>query len=186
MEKKTLIVFIILLLIFMAAIILINAKAIKNYRIEEEEEYARIRRLRYTGMSQQEKDIYNATVHSYLYNDVKGSEVKSMIDAIISSNQACVGERGKFIGIRIKGTLKGVSEEESDNLKKACEQASIYNSQTGQMNENPTDNNTESNVKNATENMEKMKKKINSQSKYNVEGLMDQGIYTWIIISEAE
>lgn len=186
MEKKALIVFTILLLIFMATIILINAKAIKNYRIEEEEEYARIRRLRYTGMSQQEKDIYNAKIKSYVNNEIKGSEVRSMIEEIISMNQSNIGERGKFIGIQIKGTIQGYSEEDSENLKKACEQASSYNSQTGQLYENPTSDNTESNVKNATENMEKMKKKINRENKYNVEGLMDQGIYTWIIISEAK
>ena len=50
-------------------------------------------------MSQQEKDIYNAKVKSYLGDTIKGSEVKSMIDNIISMNQENVGKSGKFISI---------------------------------------------------------------------------------------
>ena len=38
-------------------------------------------------MSQQEKDIYNAKVKPYVGDTIKGSEVISMIETIISMNQ---------------------------------------------------------------------------------------------------
>ena len=180
MKKIILTILTVLLLICMTLILIINANAIKKFYSKKQQYKGTLR------LSQSEKDIYNAKIKPYVNNGVKGSDVKSMIDEIISMNQSNVGEDGKFIGIQIKETIQGYSEEDSENLKKACEQASSYNSQTGQLYENPTRDNTESNVKNATENITKLKRKINSQNNYNVEGLMDQGIYTWIIISEAE
>lgn len=133
-------------------------------------------------MSQQEKDIYNANIQSYVNNGVKGSEVKSMIDSIVSQNQSNVGEEGKFIGVLTNGNISNYNA--ADTLKTACEQASVYSSNDGSSIDDGQNN--ESRVQTATKEMKILKAKINSQKNYDVDALMSQGIYTWIIIKESE
>lgn len=118
-----------------------------------------------TQMSQQEKDIYNAKVKPYVNNGVKGSEVRSMLDEIISMNQGNVGEEGKFIGVQT-GTIKNYSGKVGDD----CADASVYEPNSGALKEG---SNTEENVAKATKSMTELKSKINSQKKiqcfsYNV------------------
>ena len=127
-------------------------------------------------MSQQEKDIYNAKVKSYLGDTVKGSEVKSMIDNIISMNQENVGKSGKFITIEVKnniekfkGTLTdGVALTNYSNgkeLSDACKDANFYDG-----GENST-----ANVAKATAQMTTLKSKINSAKNYVVSADYEAG-----------
>lgn len=132
-------------------------------------------------MSQQEKDIYNSKVKPYVNEGVKGSEVKSMIDEIISMNQANAGEQGKFIGITA-GTIVNYSSQSA--LKAACQKASIYKEENTETVYNEG-NNTEANVKAATEEMTKLKKILVSQKNYDVTAKMFQGIYVWINITQS-
>ena len=132
-------------------------------------------------MSQQEKDIYNANIQSYVNNGVKGSEIKSMIDSIISQNQSNVGEEGKFIGVYTNGNISNY--DRATNLSSACNNASVYSNNDGSTIDDGENN--ETNVQEATTEMKKLKAKINSQKNYDVEAKMSQGIYTWIIISES-
>ena len=132
-------------------------------------------------MSQQEKDIYNANIQSYVNNGVKGSEIKSMLDSIISQNQSNVGEEGKFIGVYTNGNISNY--DRGGNLSSACNNASVYSNNDGSTIDDGENN--ETNVQEATTEMKKLKAKINSQKNYDVEAKMSQGIYTWIIISES-
>ena len=50
-------------------------------------------------MTAQEKDMYNAKINSYVGNSKAGIDVKSLIDAVISSNNANMEDSGKFIAI---------------------------------------------------------------------------------------
>ncbi len=127
-------------------------------------------------MSQQEKDIYNAKVKSYLGDTVKGSEVKSMIDNIISMNQENVGKSGKFISVLTYGNdttggldNKGKAEamtgaanltnyEKGSNLNSACVGANFYDG----------GDNTSENVAKATAQMNTLKTKVNSAKNYKV------------------
>ena len=133
-------------------------------------------------MSQQEKDIYNSKIKPYINDGVKGSEIKSMIDNIISMNQENVGEQGKFIGINVEAD-KITDYTEQENLLKACNDASVYDATSGS---GTNGDNTEANVKAATQEMTKLKLKINSQKKYDVEATMSQGIYVWVKITETD
>lgn len=120
-------------------------------------------------MSQQEKDIYNAKVKSYLGDTVKGSEVKSMIDNIISMNQENVGKSGKFISIEVnnnitnfKGTLTNGKDltryTTGEALATACANANFYDN----------GENTTAKVAEATAQMNTLKSKINSAKNYVV------------------
>lgn len=131
-------------------------------------------------MSQQEKDIYNSNIQPYVNDGVKGSEVKSMIDTIISQNQSNVGDEGKFVAIEV-GTINNYND--GGTLHSACQEASVYQQADGVTPVNGSDNN-EAKVKAATEQMKKLKSKINSQKNYNVSAKMCQGIYTWIKIEQ--
>lgn len=101
---------------------------------------------------------------------VKGSEVKSLIDNIISKNQADVGKEGRFISIEVEGnilnfqnTTSGNAEtipnyEEGDELAKACAEANSYDG----------GKNTTEKVAIATSEMNKLKLRINSAKEYEV------------------
>lgn len=120
-------------------------------------------------MSQQEKDIYNAKIKPYLKDIVKGSEVKSMIDNIVSMNQENVGNSGKFISIETAGNIatfkstltNGVALTNYNGgkaLSDACKAANFYDN----------GDNTSANVAAATAQMNTLKSKINSAKNYIV------------------
>ena len=129
-------------------------------------------------MSQQEKDMYNAKIKPYVGEGILGSEVKSMIDNIISMNQENAGEQGKFIGITV-GTVTNYKSDDHTHLDTACQNASVYG-------EKDDADNTEDNVHDATQEMTKLKSKINSQKNYDITATQVQGIYTWINITETD
>ncbi len=54
-------------------------------------------------MTAQEKDMYNSKINSYVGNSKAGIDVKSLIDAVISSNNANMEDSGKFIAIETSG-----------------------------------------------------------------------------------
>ena len=60
-------------------------------------------------LSQQEKDTYNSEVKAYLGDKIKGSEVKDLIDIIMSKNQENIGKSGKFISIKA-GNIREYSD----------------------------------------------------------------------------
>lgn len=131
-----------------------------------------------TQMSQQDKDIYNSRVKSYIGENVKGSEVKAMIDAVISMNQSNANEPGKFIGLTATN-IKNYND--GGNLSTNCLSASIY---TEDGTDNKNGNNTEDNVKNASGSMNTLKSKINSSKNYKVTDTQVQGVIVWIKIEE--
>ena len=120
-------------------------------------------------MAQQEKDIYNARVKQYVNSGIKGSEVKAMIDEIISQNQANAGEEGKFIKVEVDEITNYTNE---NALEDACNAA--YS------------NNSTSNVSTATKEMTTLKSKINSQKRYDVEADYENGIIVKVEITEVK
>lgn len=127
-------------------------------------------------MSQQEKDIYNAKVKSYLGDTIKGSEVKSMIDNIISMNQENVGKSGKFISIEVKDSFSCLTTENQTALTDGDKITKLTNFTTGAnladkckaANFYDNGDNTTANVASATNEMTKLKSKINSAKNYKV------------------
>lgn len=128
-------------------------------------------------MSQQEKDIYNAKVKSYIGDTVKGSEVKSMIENVISMNQENANKSGKFISI----TAKNIKNyDKGGALDTACNTCNFYgsaNSGTFTASKSGTGKNSEENVKTATEEMTTLKSKINSAKSYKVSAVQQEGAY---------
>ena len=126
-----------------------------------------------------EKDMYNAKIKPYIDEGVKGSKVKSLIDQVISMNQENAGVLGKFIGIKAKeNSIKNY--ESYEELLNACRKASIYDFDDGSRIKNST--NSEENVIKATEEMTKLKAKINSQRSYNVKAWAYKENIVWIYI----
>ena len=134
-------------------------------------------------MSQQEKDIYNAKVNSYVGEAIKGSEVKSMIDNVISMNQENATKSGKFISI----TAVGVKNyNDVDKLDKACNECNFYGTATSGVFSTDTagkGDNSETNVKNATTAMTTLKSKINSAKSYKVTATQQEGAYVCLQIN---
>ncbi len=118
-------------------------------------------------MSENEKQIYNSTVLSYLGDNKKGIDVKSLIDAIITSNNNCAGDSGKFIAIE----TSGFSSSESG----------ISNATLGE----PGDpDNNESKVNDVSNNMSKLKSHVNMGKRYTIDPTYSTGLVTKVKITE--
>ena len=135
---------------------------------------------------EQEVLFYNGKITPYIGEEVKGSEIKSLIDNIISQNEENIGLDGKFIGIKVEeNSIEGF--EEYEELEAACKKASIYNIEGEFIEDYYKGNNDHINVKNAGELMLQLKMKISSFNSYSVKGILGKdGFYVWIKISETE
>lgn len=139
-------------------------------------------------MSNQDKEIYNSMINKYVGDNKRGSDVKAMIEQVISQNDQFVGESGKFISIRIVGddnsaipNFKGAGSSANDGaekLKTACNKANVYSEDQGE--------NTQTNVDAAKKEMRQLYKAISSGKSYSVsdEGGVKDGIIHTVYIKE--
>jgi hypothetical protein len=133
---------------------------------------------------EQEVSFYNGKINSCIGEEVKGSEIKSLIDNIISQNEENIGLDGKFIGIKVEeNSIEGF--EEYEELEAACKKASIYNIEGEFIEEYYKGNNDQINVNYARKLMQQLKTKISSFKSYSVKDILGKdGFYVWIIIKE--
>lgn len=130
-------------------------------------------------MSSQEKDIYNSAVNSYLGNGKKGSQVRAMIDSIISSNASNTGESGKFIGIDVESLTDTLKKNITEEQIKTMNYASYdWNSGGNLENNNAT-------INTANDGMTQLKQNINTNKNYDVTASYTDGIITSIKIVES-
>ncbi len=159
-----------------------NSDALLDYflEVEEKEESTKPSEKPEDGdsltnqMSQMEVDIYNSKIKAYISDEARGSEVKSLIDNVISQNEENAGETGKFIGI---------STDIENSVTEACLKASMYDSKTGELASEPGDN-TDENVEAAAKAMGTLKSKINAAKNYKVSAVQASGVYVWLAIEE--
>ncbi len=125
----------------------------------------------------QENDIYNAKVKKYVGDEIKGSEVSLMLETIISMNQENAEQIGKFISVQVEN-IEGYSKSNKNSLEEECRKCNFYEDEMAE--------NTVKNVRNATEEIRNLDRKINSSKKYKVEAKYEEGIIYKVIISENE
>ena len=164
-------------IIALAALICISMKIYNNSKVNKPTGP-------YSMVSQIEKDIYNSKIARYTNDSdgVKGSEIKSMIDNIISMNQENLGKDGKFVGVIIeKGAITDYENEKE--LLDACKKVSVLDPDTLEYIEKDISN-AEIYVKNVTGELKTLKNKIKSKNNYIVEAEMAYGIIFWVKIAE--
>ena len=109
-------------------------------------------------MSSQEKDLYNSSFIAYIGTNKKGIDVRSCIDAIISSNTTHIGDSGKFVALTINGTTIGVPGNQ---------------------------NNTDTEVQNCNSQMSTQRTNVNLGKRYTITGMYDtNGLVKEIIVEE--
>lgn len=123
-------------------------------------------------MGQQDKEMYNSMIKKYVGNSKKGSDVKQMIEDVISQNSQYVNESGKFISIRV-GTIAGYNP---DNLEKVTNAANVY--------ENPNSENNQDTIDAARAEYRKLKQKISAGKNYTVEESEKDGIIFAVTVTE--
>ena len=124
-------------------------------------------------MGQQDKEMYNSMIKKYLGNSRKGSDVKQMIEDIISQNSQYVNESGKFISIHV-GTIAGYTPTTLETVTNA---ANVY--------ENPSQgDNTQDKIDAARTEYRKLKQKISAGKNYSVDEKEKDGIIYAVTISE--
>ena len=137
-------------------------------------------------MSNQDKEIYNSMINKYVGENKRGSDVKAMIEQVISQNDQYVGESGKFISIKVKNSktipnLKksdGSADTSGSELGAKCDLANVYATTPG--------DNTQTNVDNAKKEMRQLYKAISSGKSYSVsdDGGVKDGIIHTVFIEE--
>ncbi len=125
-------------------------------------------------MSQQEKDIYNADFTPYIGDNIRGSQIRAMIDRVISSNQSNTNQPGKFIGINVNNLT---NYTESAQLAAACNLCDIYSGTANAAND-------ENNVQSATTLMNNLKSRINTSKNYQVQDTRNEGAITLLTITQ--
>ena len=68
-------------------------------------------------MSEQEKTVYNSAVSSYIGTNKRGVDVKSLMDAIVASNNLYAGSAGQFIALEFTGVETIGNPGEEDNTE---------------------------------------------------------------------
>ena len=137
-------------------------------------------------MSNQDKEIYNSMINKYVGENKRGSDVKAMIEQVISQNDQYVGESGKCISIKVKNSktipnLKksdGSADTSGSELGAKCDLANVYATTPG--------DNTQTNVDNAKKEMRQLYKAISSGKSYSVsdDGGVKDGIIHTVFIEE--
>lgn len=125
-------------------------------------------------MAQEDRDIYNTMIKKYIGNSKKGSDVKQMIEDIISQNEQYVSKSGRFISIHV-GTIAGYN---SDNLEVVTNAANVY--------ENNSSENNQDTIDAARDEYRALKQKINSGKNYSVTEKEKDGIIYAVTITEKD
>ena len=123
---------------------------------------------------QEDRDIYNTMIKKYIGNSKKGSDVKQMIEDIISQNEQYANESGKFISIHV-GTIAGYNPA---NLEVVTNAANVY--------ENDSSENNQDTIDAARDEYRVLKQKINSGKNYSVTEKEKDGIIYAVTITEKD
>jgi len=137
-------------------------------------------------MTAQEKDMYNSKINSYVGNSKPGVDVKSLIEAVISSNNGNMTDSGKFIAIQFKdfanatGKFNGHTADAGGNSYNLA-----ANSTSGTIGKAGESNNTEKFVSDASNDMNALKAIVNTGKRYDIETKTSStGLVILVIISE--
>lgn len=133
-------------------------------------------------MTNQDKEIYNSMIKKYVGDNKRGSEVKAMIEQVISQNDQYVGDSGKFISIKVAdgATIPNFKDGTGeDTLENTCDLANVYSVKKGE--------NTQPKIDAAKKNMRALYKAISSGKTYIVsdDGGVTDGIIHTVTVKEA-
>ena len=149
-----------------------------------------------SSMNQQARDAYNSKFTSYVKDNASATDVRALIDNIISSNNENVNSMGKFVSIQHdvnadvafspKSDLTSDSKNKSHTatvsdaeITKADEGMDTY--YIGVAGDNDNDDDT---VSGAAAKMSKLKAKINSGKRYTVAATYASGLIVAISIHQ--
>ncbi len=125
-------------------------------------------------ISQNDVDEYNDKFEKYLGDKVKGADVKNLIDDVISSNEEYANESGKFVSILVYGNDVTNGENCNELSDNDCTKITNYSDGKKLLEDCNAANffddgdNTQENVSAASEQMSKLKEKINTAKNYKV------------------
>lgn len=135
-------------------------------------------------MSQNDKNMYNSTVKNYSSKGtLNGTDIKNLIEDIISQNSQYVEESGKFISISTDDSVKGKGYTKAD-LDAKCQAANVYGSAADNASANNDAVNTQQAINEARDEMRKLSKVISSGKKYTVVEREKDGIIYGIMIKQ--
>lgn len=122
-------------------------------------------------MRQRDKEMYNAAIQRYIGQSKKGSDVKQMINEVISNNNQNVNESGKFISVLNNG-VAGYN----GGVNAACAAANVYQIPA-------TSVNSQANIDAATREMRAFAQKISAGKNYNVQDFQEDGIIYAVVVT---
>ncbi len=123
-------------------------------------------------MSEQEKQVYNSAVLSYIGDNKKGVDVKSLLDAIIASNNNNAGDAGKFISVQAVD-FKNEKQDVTGVILGTEDESGLV------------DNNDDV-VNGWSDKMSQLKSCVNMGKRYNITPTYSTGLIVKVVITEQE
>lgn len=121
-------------------------------------------------MGQKDKEMYNATISRYIGTSKKGSDVKQMINEVISQNNQYVNESGKFISVLNNGVAGYTG-----NVNSICAAANVY--------QNANSLNNQANIDAATREMRNLAQRVSAGKNYSVQDFQEDGIIYAVVVT---
>lgn len=121
-------------------------------------------------MAQQDKEMYNSMIKKYVGTSKKGSDVKQMINDVISQNNQYVNESGKFISVLNNG-VAGYN----GSVNSLCAAANVY--------QNPASENNQKAIDDATRELRAFAQKISAGKNYHVQDFSEDGITYAVVVT---
>lgn len=132
-------------------------------------------------MSQQDKQMYNSMIQKYI-GTKSGSEIKRMIEDVISQNNQYVNESGKFISV-LNNDISTYPGSSSSGISKVvnqkCNVCNAYTNKSGF-------DCSQAKIDEASKAMRDFAKKISAGKNYDVSEFTEDGIIYAVIITELD
>ncbi len=129
-------------------------------------------------MSQQDKQMYNSMIQKYV-GTKSGSEIKRMIEDVISQNNQYVNESGKFTSVLNNDISTYPGSGKTADLNSKCNVCNAYTNKDGF-------DCSQAKIDDASKAMRAFAKKISAGKNYDVSELTEDGIIYAVIVTELD
>ena len=120
-------------------------------------------------LEQSDKKLFNDKFEAFVTDSARGEFVEALLEFVISSNEGCLDNNDHFLSVEVG---KNTDYNNSTELDEACK--------TAKKDEN------EENIKNANNEIKKLKQKIDHDKKYEIKSTYEDGVIVKMTINEKD
>ena len=137
------------------------------------------------NMTANEKQMYNKGISQYEGTSKTGIDIRSLLDAIISSNHTNMTDTGKFIAVEVKNIDAARKMSNDTVLKNSANKCTNLTDSTVKVGEAGYADNSSSYVNGTAAAMTRIKSYINTAKRYDVTTTVsDTGLINYVLIEQ--